>query len=145
MPRAGTRSASSDETAWAVPQSLRASLAKKYGPVYSGAPADRRIRKLEQFGACGDRVTERSLQLDCPPLIGIVDYKTQRNESIPRDTFHRLAAVRVVQVRNPPGLLTESLRKAVRDLVHSGGGLIEVARPRRITPRRGHRYIRYPG
>jgi uncharacterized protein (UPF0218 family) len=37
-----------------------------------------------------------------------------------------LAAVRRVRVRNPAGLLTESLRRAVRDLVASGGGLIEV-------------------
>jgi len=126
MPRAGTRSASSDETAWAVPPSLRASLARKFGPVYSGAQADRHIRKLEHFGACGDRVTERSLQLGCLPFVGIVDYKTQRDEPIPRDAFRALAAVRVVHVQNPPGLLTESLRKAVRDLVKTGGGLIEV-------------------
>ncbi len=126
MPRAGTRSASSEPTAWAVPESLRPSLAKKYGPVYAGPAADRRILGLERFGACGDRVTERCLQLGRPPLIGIVDYKTQRNDPIPRNAFRALAAVRRVQVRNPPGLLTESLRKAVRDLVRSGGGLIEV-------------------
>jgi GTP-dependent dephospho-CoA kinase len=126
MPRAATRSASSDPAAWAVPESLRPSLAKKYGPVYSGPEADRRILRLERFGACGDRVTERCLQLGRPPLIGIVDYKTQRNDPIPRNAFRALAAVRHVKVRNPPGLLTESLRKAVRDLVRSGGGLIEV-------------------
>ena len=126
MPRADTRSASSDETAWAVPESLRPSLAQRYGPVYAGDEADRRIRELGPFGACGDRVTERALQLGCRPLIGIVDYKTQRNEPIPRDAFRTLAAVRVLQVRNPPGLLTESLRRAVREMVESGGGLIEV-------------------
>jgi len=126
MPRAGTRSASSDEAAWAVPDSLRPSLAKKYGPVYSGSEVDRRIRTLGVFAACGDRVTERCLQIDRPPLIGIVDYKTQRNEPIAPDAFRALAAVRRLQVRNPPGLLTESLRKAVRDLVGAGGGLIEV-------------------
>ena len=126
MPRAGTRSASSDETAWAVPLSLRASLSKKYGPVYAGDEADDRLRHLKQFGACGDRVTERALQLGQLPFIGIVDFKTQRNEPIPRDAFRALEAVRVVRVRNPPGLLTASLRQAVRDLVQEGGGLIEV-------------------
>jgi GTP-dependent dephospho-CoA kinase len=126
MPRAGTRSASSDEVAWVVPQSLRASLAQRYGPVYAGARADREIQKLDRFAACGDRVTERSLQLGRPPLIGIVDFKTQRNEPIPRDAFRALEAVRVVRVRNPAGVLTSSLRKAVRDLVKKGGGLIEV-------------------
>jgi GTP-dependent dephospho-CoA kinase len=126
MPRAGTRSASSDETAWAVPLSLRPRLAEKYGPVYAGADADREILRLASFSACGDRVTERALQLGHPPLVGIVDYKTQRNEPIDPDAFRALAAVRTVRVRNPPGLLTESLRQAVRDLVAAGGGLIEV-------------------
>jgi GTP-dependent dephospho-CoA kinase len=126
MPRAGTRSASSDETAWAVPDSLRASLAKKYGPVYTGAEADARILALDPFSSCGDRVTERALQLGRRPLVGIVDYKTQRNEPIARDAFRDLAAVRLVRVRNPAGLLTESLRSAVRELVREGGGLIEV-------------------
>ena len=122
MPRAGTRSGSSDETAWAVPPSLRPRLAEKYGPVYAGAEADRRIEQLDRFGACGDRVTERALELGRRPLIGIVDYKTQRNDPIPRDAFRALAAVRVVRVRNPPGLLTGSLRAAVRELVRTGGG-----------------------
>jgi GTP-dependent dephospho-CoA kinase len=126
MPRADTRSASSDETAWAVPESLRTSLAQRYGPVFSGAEADREIQKLTQFSACGDRVTERSLQLGCRPFIGIVDFKTQRNEPIPRDAFRSLEDVRLVRVRNPPGLLTESLRQAVRYLATEGGGLIEV-------------------
>jgi uncharacterized protein (UPF0218 family) len=126
MPRAGTRSASSDEAAWAVPPALRATLAEKYGPVYAGDEADRRIRVLDVFGACGDRVTARALELGHPPLIGIVDYKTQRNEAVPRDAFRVLAARRTVRVRNPPGLLTESLRRAVQEMVGIGGGLIEV-------------------
>jgi GTP-dependent dephospho-CoA kinase len=126
MPRAGTRSASSDETAWAVPPALRPTLAEKYGPVHSGEEADRRIRALGVFGACGDRVTMRALELGHPPLLAIVDYKTQRNEPVPKDAFRSLGARATVRVRNPPGLLTESLRRAVREMVKSGGGLIEV-------------------
>ena len=126
MPRAGTRSASSDTAAWAVPLSLRPKLAERYGPIYAGAEADRHIRALKNFSACGDRVTERALQLGHPPFIGIVDFKTQRNEPIDPEAFRDLAAVRRLKVRNPAGLLTESLRQAVRDLVTSGGGLIEV-------------------
>jgi GTP-dependent dephospho-CoA kinase len=126
MQRAGTRSASSDETAWAVPESLRPKLAERYGPVYSGTEADRHLLELTTFGACGDRVTERALQLGHPPLIGIVDFKTQRNEPIDREAFRSLAAVRLVRVRNPPGFLTAALRRAVRELVAAGGGLIEV-------------------
>lgn len=126
MPRVGTRSASSEERAWAVPESLRATLAEQYGPVYSGEEADRRIRSLGVFGSCGDRVTQRAIELGHLPLIGIVDYKTQRNEPIDPGSFRALATRRSVRVRNPPGLLTERLRSAVKELVAEGGGLIEV-------------------
>ena len=126
MLRAGTRSASSDERAWAVPESLRATLAEEYGPTYSGEAADRRIRSLGTFGSCGDRVTQRAIELGKLPLVGIVDYKTRRNEPVDPAVFRPLAARRVVHVRNPPGVLTERLRSAVKELVAAGGGLIEV-------------------
>ncbi len=126
MPRAGTRSASSDERAWAVPESLRATLAERYGPVYAGAEADQRLLALGTFGTCGDRVTARAIELGHLPLIGIVDFKTRRNESVDPTVFRPLARRAVVRVRNPAGLLTERLRSAVRRLAGSGGGLIEV-------------------
>ena len=126
MPRVGTRSASSDERAWAVPDSLRATLAERYGPVYSGEEADRRIRALGVFATCGDRVTSRAIELDHLPLVGIVDYKTRRQEPVSRELFEPLAARRRVRVRNPPGFLTEELRSAVRNILAAGGGLIEV-------------------
>lgn len=126
MPRAGTRSASSDVRVWAVPEALRPTLAERYGPVYSGADADRRIATLGVFGSCGDKVTAQALALGHPPLIGIVDYKTRRGEPIAPGTFRPLAERRLEKVRNPPGVLTEALRQAVRRTVEAGGGLIEV-------------------
>jgi GTP-dependent dephospho-CoA kinase len=126
MPRAGTRSASSDERAWAVPESLRPTLAEKYGPVYAGGEADRRLKALPLFATCGDRVTERAVALDHLPLVGIVDYKSRRDEPVPRGAFRPLAARHVVRVRNPAGLLTEGLRTAVKETIRAGGGLIEV-------------------
>jgi GTP-dependent dephospho-CoA kinase len=126
VPRAGTRSASSDHRAWAVPEALRGRLAAKYGPVYSGEEADRRISALRVFGACGDRVTARAIELGHLPLVGIVDYKTRRDEPIAREAFRPLALRRTLRVGNPPGFLTEALRSAVRTLVREGGGLIEV-------------------
>ncbi len=126
MQRVGTRSGSSEGRVWVVPPSLRPTLAEKYGPVFSGTEADRRILALGVFGSCGDRVTARALELDHPPLVGIVDYRTRRNEPIAKSQFRRLAERRVVRVANPPGVLTERLRTAVRRLVAEGGGLIEV-------------------
>ncbi len=126
MTPAGTRSASSNGRVWVVPDALRPTLAERYGPVYAGEEADRRIRALKTFGACGDRVVGRALELGHPPLIGIVDYKTRRDEPVPRDAFRTLAARRTVRVHNPAGQLTEALRSAVRELAEGGGGLIEV-------------------
>lgn len=126
MMRAGTRSASSNGRSWVVPDALRPTLAERYGPVFSGEEADRRIRALKLFGACGDRVVGRALELGNPPLVGIVDYITRRGEPIARDVYRALAARRSIRVANPAGQLTEALRAAVRELVASGGGLIEV-------------------
>ena len=126
MPRVATRFGSSEERAWAVPESLRATLGQQYGPVYTGEEADRHLLALGVFGSCGDRVTARAIELGHPPLVGIVDYKTRRNEPIDPEAFRSLARRRVVRVKNPPGLLTEKLRLTVRMLVESGGGLVEV-------------------
>ncbi|MGA8542230.1 MAG: DUF359 domain-containing protein [Thermoplasmata archaeon] len=126
MPRDATRSGSSDERAWAVPDSLRPKLAERYGPVYSGDEADRRIRSLGVFATCGDRVTAHAIELGHPPLVGIVDYKTRRQEPVSPELFRSLAARRLLKVANPAGFLTEQLRIAVRAIIADGGGLIEV-------------------
>ncbi|MCI4362907.1 MAG: DUF359 domain-containing protein [Thermoplasmata archaeon] len=126
MPRAGTRSGSSEERVWVVPEALRPTLAERYGPVFSGKEAEDRIRHLGIFGSCGDRVTALALAVGNPPLVGIVDYTTRRHEAIPKSAFSALRSRRVVQVKNPAGTLTESLRRAVRELLLAGGGLIEV-------------------
>jgi uncharacterized protein (UPF0218 family) len=126
MPRAATPSGSSDERVWVVPDALRGSLAERYGPVFSGADAEKRIRALRTFGACGDMVTAFAIRLGNLPLVGIVDLKTQRHEPIDPTAFAPLAKRRHVRVKNPAGMLTERLRRAVKEMVASGGGLLEV-------------------
>ncbi len=126
MQAAGTRSGSSEDRVWVVPESLRPLLAERYGPVYAGAEADSKIRQLGVFGSCGDRVTADAIRLGNLPLVGLVDFRTRRREPVDANQFNALASRRRVKVRNPPGMLTDRLRKAVRELVESGGGLIEV-------------------
>ena len=126
MPRAGTPSGSSEERVWVVPESLRPVLAERYGPVFRGDAAARRIAHLGSFATCGDRVTALALELGKTPFIGIVDYTTRRHEPIPPNAFVALARRREVRVRNPAGMLTERLRRAERELVVAGGGLIVV-------------------
>lgn len=117
---------SSDERAWVVPESLRAALAATYGPVLAGPAADERIRGLSLFASCGDRVTQRAIELDNLPRVGIVDYKTRRNEPVDPAAFQRLSQRGRRRVVNPAGMVTESLRAAVRELLASTGGLVEV-------------------
>jgi uncharacterized protein (UPF0218 family) len=126
MPAAGTRSASSSDRVWVVPEALRATFAERYGPVFQGSEAEDRLRALHVFGSCGDRVTAQAIQLGHLPLVGIVDYKTRRSEPVARNAFAALAARRRLSVKNPPGMLTERLRRAVKEMVEAGGGLIEV-------------------
>ncbi len=126
MRAAGTRSGSSEERVWAVPDSLRPSLGRRYGPVYAGPEARRRIEHLGPFASCGDKVTELAISVGNLPIIGIVDHKTQRHEEIDPSIFAPLAARGRRRVVNPAGLLTERLRRAVKELLKDGGGLIEV-------------------
>jgi GTP-dependent dephospho-CoA kinase len=126
MPAGGTPSGSSERFAWVLPESLRPVFRRRYGPVLSGETAVRAIEHLEIFGACGDRVTSLAIEIGKLPLVGIVDYKTLRNDPIDPKSFLPLAAQQVIKVRNPAGMLTQDLRDAVRSLVGSGGGLVEV-------------------
>jgi uncharacterized protein (UPF0218 family) len=126
MPADGTPSASSEPNAWVIPDSRRERFARRYGPVLAGEEAEQRIRALDVFAACGDRVTAQAIRLGRLPLVGIVDFKTQRNEPVDPAEFAPLAARRRRSVRNPAGMLTAALRSAVRDLISEGGGLLEV-------------------
>jgi uncharacterized protein (UPF0218 family) len=126
MPRAATPSGSSDERVWVVPDSLRGSLAERYGPVYAGADAEKRIQALRNFASCGDMVTALAVRLGNLPIVGIVDLKTQRKDPIDPAAFSPLAQRRRVRVKNPAGMLTERLRRAVKEMLASGGGLIQV-------------------
>lgn len=119
-------SGSSEDRVWVVPPALRSALAERYGPVYAGVEAERRLRHLGVFASCGDRVTAQALALGKIPLVGIVDYKTRRREPIDPAHFARLARERRRRVPNPAGMLTERLRQAVQELIAAGGGLVEV-------------------
>ncbi len=121
-----TPSASSEPRAWVLPDALRSVFRQRYGPVLAGEEAARRIRGLGLYAACGDRVTETAVATGNLPLVALVDYKTLRHEPIDPAAFRPLAARALVRVRNPAGMITEALRSAVRDLIASGGGLVEV-------------------
>jgi GTP-dependent dephospho-CoA kinase len=117
---------SSEQTVWVVPPSQRALFAARYGPVFAGADAARRMSQLSLFATCGDKVTAQAVEVGRLPMVGVVDYTTQRNEPVDPSVFRPLAARRIVRVKNPAGMLTEGLRRAVRETIQAGGGLIVV-------------------
>ncbi len=92
MRAAGTRSASSEERVWVVPESLRPTLARRYGPVFDDAEARKRLLRLGPFASCGDRVTALAISLGNLPILGIVDFTTQRHEKVDPAQFAPLAA-----------------------------------------------------
>jgi len=130
MPPDATPSASSDpvdgDGAWVVPESLRAELAKSYGPVVRGAAVAQALKELGEFATCGDRVTADALALGRPPKLAVIDYHTLRSEPIDRALFRGLASRTTVAVRNPAGMLTDRLWNAIGRLWAAGGGLVEV-------------------
>ena len=126
MPRDATRSASSEPNAWVVPEALRGELAQRYGPVRTGADAERALAELTEFATCGDRVTRDAIRLGHPPHLGIVDYVTQRREPIDAAAFAPLAARGFARVPNPAGTLTDALLRAIQERWAGGGGLIVV-------------------
>lgn len=105
---------------------MRPTLARRYGPVYDDAEARKRLRHLGPFASCGDRVTALAVAVGNLPVVGIVDFTTRRKEPVDPSVFAPIAARGRRRVKNPPGLLTERLRRAVKELLQSGGGLIEV-------------------
>jgi GTP-dependent dephospho-CoA kinase len=126
MRAAGTRSASSEERVWVVPESLRPVLAERYGPVYAGKPAEKRIRHLGPFASCGDEVTRLAIATGNLPIVGVVDFKTGRTGSVERGSYAALSARGRRRVANPAGMLTERLRRTVKEFLLAGGGLLEV-------------------
>jgi GTP-dependent dephospho-CoA kinase len=126
MPADDTPSGSSEPGLWILPDSLRPAFQRPYGPVYQGGEFTERLRTLSVFATCGDRVTADALALGVYPIVGIVDYKTQRRDPVDPSAFAGLALRRRVAVKNPPGTISSGLRWAVRDLLHAGGGLVEV-------------------
>ena len=126
MPRDGTPSASSESGAWVVPESLRAELAKSYGPIARGAEVVERLKAVGDFASCGDRVTADALEAGFLPKLAVIDYHTLRTQPVDRASFRALAGRKTLSVRNPPGMLTDRLWRAIGTLWSEGGGLIEV-------------------
>ena len=99
-----------------LPEKLRKVLRKIYGEIKSDGELPQFL-KGKIFYSVGDVVTYTLLKLNLEPKIAIVDYRTKR-EKVNFDIIKNFGE-EVIQVRNPPGMITPELWHAVRTAIKS--------------------------
>ncbi len=99
-----------------LPQKLRGELRKIYGEIKSEQELPDLLND-RIFYSVGDVVTYTLLNLNLPPKIAIVDYKTKRQE-VNFDLIRNFGD-NVIKVHNPPGMITPELWHAVRIAIAS--------------------------
>lgn len=112
-----------------LPDELREELSKEIGEVVTATETLReRLAGCPKVICVGDVVTMTLLEMDIEPDVAVFDYRTQRSED--RRAKERIAGMTgtLVRVRNPQGMITRDLWRAVRDAVRGQGRVkVEVA------------------
>ena len=99
-----------------LPEKLRGALRKIYGELKS----EQELLELlsgRTFYSVGDVVTYTLLKLGLKPKLAVVDYRTMRKE-INFDMIRDFGD-EVIEVSNPPGMITPDLWRAVRAAIRS--------------------------
>ena len=103
-----------------LPDDMREELAKPtFGTLTSADGLEGLIAGSRRVICVGDMVTVTLLDMGKAPDVAVFDYRTQRSEN--PDAVARIAGMSgtLVQVANPPGMITKALWRAVRDAVRS--------------------------
>ncbi|MGQ0534796.1 MAG: GTP-dependent dephospho-CoA kinase family protein [Methanobacteriota archaeon] len=114
---------------FALPEALRPELAKPWGPVLSAREAAAEAARHDFVIAVGDLTTQRFLAAGVDPRVAVVDYKTQRTESMEglKTLLKKSSERQVLSARNPPARITGELWNAIARAVASPARtLIEV-------------------
>jgi uncharacterized protein (UPF0218 family) len=101
-----------------LPDELRVDLSREIGEVVSATETLReRLTGCSKVICVGDVVTMTLLQMNIEPDVAVFDYRTQRSED--KHAKERIAGMRgaLIKVRNPQGMITRDLWRAVRDAV----------------------------
>jgi len=103
------------QVAYKLPQELRARLAKPLGRLYTGDEAKEEtfaevVRRASMIVTVGDKVTETVYSLGRIPDIQVVDGLERRMERLPPEVPYS----RLIEVRNPAGVLTKEAIRGVR-------------------------------
>lgn len=104
----------------ALPDALRARLAKPFGPVVQASELRAALTGAKRILAVGDVVSLNLKRLGIEPHLFVCDLKTQRGE--PSDAFARELASwgkKEIRVRNPAGGVTLEAWRAVAEALAS--------------------------
>ncbi len=104
-----------------LPDSLRAELAKPYGPILGEEDLAGHIRGCKRIFAIGDMVNMSLIRMGIEPDIMVFDYHTQRGpcEEDIKEVLKRIDAP-TIKVTNPQGLLTAELWNAISRSIRTG-------------------------
>ncbi|HIH00536.1 TPA: DUF359 domain-containing protein [Thermoplasmata archaeon] len=101
-----------------LPDDMREELAREIGDVVTDPEELReRLKDAPKIVSVGDVVTMTLLQMDIQPDVAVFDYKTKRSDE--ERAKERIAGMSgtLIRVRNPQGMITRDLWRAVRDAV----------------------------
>jgi uncharacterized protein (UPF0218 family) len=111
-----------------LPDELREELSRQIGEIIPDEQLVERLKDRPRVVCVGDTVTMTLLQKNIEPDVAVFDYRTQRSED--EGAKERIAGMRgsLIRVRNPQGMITRDLWRAVRDAVRGQARVkIEVA------------------
>lgn len=121
-----SRSGSGEEVLWRLPDELRGELAEVVGEIVPESALDAHLEGASMVIVVGDVCTLTLHRHGIEPKLAIVDFKTRRNEELGLEELGSVGD-RVIQVRNPDGVITRGLWDAVEfALGHPGSTRIEV-------------------
>jgi uncharacterized protein (UPF0218 family) len=100
-----------------LPDELREELSRQIGEIVPDDEIVGRLKGRQRVVCVGDIVTMTLLQRNIEPDVAVFDYRTQRSED--EGAKERIAGMRgdLIRVRNPQGMITRDLWRAVRDAV----------------------------
>jgi GTP-dependent dephospho-CoA kinase len=104
-----------------LPESLRAELAKPYGPVLNEIDLAGHLRGCRRIMAIGDVVSSNLVEMGIEPDLMIFDYHTERGPcgEETKDLLKKVEGANI-KVQNPPGKLTAELWNAIARTLKAG-------------------------
>lgn len=102
-----------------LPEELRVELGKAIGPVVSSDSLFDAVGKPFKLVAVGDLCSVSALTEGLHPDIIVVDFKTRRGNEAEIEGYFRELSWKIIDVVNPPGVLTRSMWQGISEAYKS--------------------------